>query len=210
MYPECAPLCSPIVPKIKAATVEAHRAATIDKLLDAFGSLVLSRGYTGLSFADIASETDLARTAVYNYFPDLEAMLFAWTEREVANAITDLEHDVRNVSSATDKLRVFIHHQLKGFASRHLPPGREVMSFLNPEVFQRFMRHLEPLERIIRKIVEDGIASGELAAADPAQVVPMVMASIGSKRGAVSTGSEDLELATDALTDFLSKALGAH
>jgi AcrR family transcriptional regulator len=197
------------VPKIKAATVEEHRLATIDRLLDAFGSLVLERGYTGLSFADIAQVAGLARTAVYNYFPDLESMLFAWTEREVANAIAELEGEVAQAASAGEKLRIFVRHQLAGFASRHLPPGQEVMRFLNPETFSRFMRHIEPLERIIRTIVEEGTSSKEFAGTDPDSAVPMVMACIGTKRAEVASDPSALDDATDQLTAFLLRALNA-
>jgi len=198
------------VPKIKAATVEEHRLATIDRLLDAFGSLVLERGYTGLSFADIAQAAGLARTAVYNYFPDLETMLFAWTEREVANAITELEGEVAAEPKASEKLRIFVRHQLRGFASRHLPPGQEVMRFLNPETFERFMRHIEPLERIIRTIVDDGLASGEFSGTDSTDAVPMVMACIGTKRSEVASDPSTLDEATDQLTAFLLRALSSN
>lgn len=197
------------MPKIKAATVEEHRLATIDRLLDAFGSLVLERGYTGLSFADIAQAAGLARTAVYNYFPDLESMLFAWTEREVANAITELEGEVAKAPAASEKLRIFVRHQLAGFASRHLPPGQEVMRFLNPETFERFMRHIEPLERIIRTIVEDGLTSGEFSGTDTTAAVPMVMACIGTKRSEVAADPATLEETTDQLTAFLLRALSS-
>lgn len=195
------------VPKIKAATVEEHRLATIDRLLDAFGSLVLERGYTGLSFADIAQAAGLARTAVYNYFPDIESMLFAWTEREVANAITELEGEVASTGTAAEQLRIFVRHQLKGFATRHLPPGQEVMRFLNPETFGRFMSHIQPLERIVNGIIEGGLERGEFAGTDAATAVPMVMACIGTKRGEVASDPSTLDDATDKLTSFLVRAL---
>ena len=197
------------MPKIKADTVEAHRAQTIDALLDAFGSLVLEHGYAGLSFADIAAKAGLARTAIYNYFPDIEAMLFAWTQREVDNAITDLEHDVARASSAVERLRIFIRHQLQGFATRHLPPGQEVMRFLNPETFGRFMSHIEPLERILEDIVSGGVEAGEFEGAEPKTAVPMVMACIGTKRGEVARDPSTLEQATEDLVAFLTRALGA-
>lgn len=195
------------MPRIKAETVEAHRAQTIDALLEAFGSLVLERGYTGLSFGDIAQRAGLARTAIYNYFPDLEAMLFAWTEREVANAMTQLEEDVSKARTADQKLRIFIRHQLEGFATRHLPPGQEVMRFLNPETFGRFMSHIEPLEKIVHGIISDGLDSGEFAGADPSTAVPMVMACIGTKRGSVAQDPSTLEGATEELATFLLRAL---
>lgn len=169
----------------------------------------MEHGYTGLSFGDIAQRAQLARTAIYNYFPDLESMLFAWTEREVANAMTDLEHEVAGADKAGEKLRIFIRHQLEGFATRHLPPGQEVMRFLNPETFGRFMSHIEPLERIVLEIVENATQSGEFSGVDPNTAVPMIMACIGTKRASVAQDPTGLNEATDELTSFLLRALGA-
>lgn len=197
------------MPKISAPTLEAHRAATIDRLLDAFGELVLKQGYSDVSLADVAAQAGLARTAIYNYFSDRETLLFAWTDREVARTLAILEADVEAADTCAEKLRIFVHQQLLDFATRHLPPGHEVMQFLNPETYGRFMRHIEPVEAIARAIVSTGVSSGEFEHADPATTVPMIMACIGAERGPIATRAHDVEEATDRVTGFLLRALGA-
>lgn len=196
-----------VVPKIKAATIEEHRAATIDQLLDAFGALVLERGYEAASFADVASRSGLARTAVYNYFPDRETMLIAWTDREVARAVEGLQQQVSAAAPGDEQLRIFVARQIADFASRHLPPGQEVIRFLNPEHYERFMGHIQPLGKIVTSIVEDGIAAGTFGAGEPEGLVPMIMACIGAQRGPVAKGDVAPEDATEQVMIFLHRAL---
>lgn len=197
------------MPKISAATLGQHRAATIDRLLDAFGELVLTRGYADVSLSDVASEAGLARTAIYNYYPDRESLLFAWTDREVGRTIDALGRDVAAAPTCAQKLQLFVRQQLSDFETRHLPPGKEVMQFLGPDSYGRFMRHIEPLESIAREIVVAGVSSGEFAAIDPDEAVPLVMACIGSERVPLATGTHDVATATDRVTAFILRALGA-
>jgi AcrR family transcriptional regulator len=195
------------MPKISEPTLEAHRAATVDRLLDAFGELVMSKGYAAVSLADVAAHAGLARTAIYNYFPDRESLLFSWTEREVARTIAILEQEVARASSCAEKLRSFVRAQLVDFANRHLPPGKEVIQFLQPETYGRFMQHIEPVERILRDILSEGASTGEFADLDPGATIPMMMACIGAERGPIASGARSVEEATDRVTDFLLRAL---
>lgn len=195
------------MPKISAPTLEAHRAATVDRLLDAFGEIVMSKGYATVSLADVAAHAGLARTAIYNYFPDRESLLFSWTEREVARTIAILAQEVAQASSCAEKLRSFVRAQLVDFANRHLPPGKEVMQFLQPETYGRFMQHIEPVERILRDILTEGSETGEFADLDPTATIPMMMACIGAERGPIASRSRSVDEATERVTDFLLRAL---
>jgi AcrR family transcriptional regulator len=195
------------MPKISAPTLEAHRAATIDRLLDAFGELVMSKGFSVVSLADVAAHAGLARTAIYNYFPDRETLLFSWTEREVGRTIAILEQEVAQAPTGAEKIRSFVHLQLVDFAARHLPPGQEVIQFLQPETYGRFMQHIEPVERILREILVEGAESGEFADLDPSFTVPMMMACIGAERGPIASRSRTVDEATERVTEFLLRAL---
>lgn len=195
------------MPKISARTIELHRAETIEKLFDAFGELVMERGYADLSLADVASHAGIARTAIYNYFPDREALFFAWTDREVANTLKIVERDLASVASYAEKLRVFVHSQLTQFVARHLPPGKEAMQFLGPGNHDRFTHHIEPMETLLRDVLQQGMAVGEFEAADPEGTVPLVMACIGAERVPLASRRHDVDEATERVTSFLLRAL---
>lgn len=195
------------MPKISARTLEEHRAETIERLIDAFADLVMSKGFADVSMADVAADAGFARTAIYNYFPDREALLFAWTEREVSRAMTLLRERVVESSSCAEKLRVFIRAQLEGFGTRHLPPGQEVMQLLRPETYKSFMSHIEPLEQMLSEIVTEGIAVGEFADVSPAGTVPMIMACIGAERGPLASGTHSIDEASERVAAFVLRAL---
>jgi AcrR family transcriptional regulator len=196
-----------LVPKITARTLEEHRAGTIDRLLDAWSELVMTRGYEGASLADVAAKAGLARTAIYNYFPDKDSLLFAWTDREVHRTLAILEQEIADSPTYAEKLRAFIRLQLVDFASRHLPPGHEVIQFLQPETYHRFMAHIEPVERVLRSIIDEGIQSGEFVDTDPEAMVPMVMACIGSERAPLASRTHAVDDATERVASFVLRAL---
>ena len=197
------------MPKISAPTLEKHRAETVDRLLDAFGELILSRGYADVSLADVAAQAGLARTAIYNYFPDRETLLFSWTDREVRRTLSILEHELEAAPTYAEKIRTFVRLQLLDFTRRHLPPGREVVGMLRPETYGNFMRHVEPLEQIARQIVTEGIEAGEFVETEPGGAVQMMMACIGSERAPLTTRTHSLEESTERVGDFILRALGA-
>jgi AcrR family transcriptional regulator len=197
------------VPKISAATLQEHRAETIDRLLDSWGELVMAKGFDTVTLADVAAQVGLARTAIYNYFPDREALLFAWTDREVQRTVEQLEQELSQVDSYAEKLRVFVRSQLIEFGRRHLPPGKEVVQFMRPETYGRFMDHIEPLEKVLRDIIGKGLEAKEFSDTDPASAVPMVMACIGAERIPLATGTGEVEAATKQVSQFVLRALGA-
>lgn len=197
------------MPKISARTLEEHRAATNDKLLDAFGELIMTKGYDGVSLADVAQQAGLARTAIYNYFPDRETLLCAWTDREVASQLHVLTESLAGAENCGEKLRRWVRMQFDAFTTQHLPPGQEVFQMISPEAYQRLRAHIEPLERTLHAIIQEGGATGEFAQADPETSVPLVMACIGSERLPLATKQHDIDEATDRVTAFLLRALGA-
>lgn len=197
------------MPKIFANSIGEHRVSVTDRLLDAYGELVRAKGYEGVSLADVASQAGLARTAIYNYFPDRESLLFAWTDREVERTLGELEHQVQQAPTAVAKVRVFVRLELESFTASHLPPGQEVIHFLGPDTYKRFMNHIEPVEKMLRAILVDGVDSGEFAQVDPEAMIPMVLACVGAERAPLTTGEHDLDEATERVTSFLLRALGA-
>ena len=64
-------------------TIEAHRAAVRDAALDAAGELIAAHGLTGVTMSRLAATTGIGRATLYKYFPDVDAVLHAWHDRQV-------------------------------------------------------------------------------------------------------------------------------
>ena len=61
------------MPKVIGGSLDAHREHTRGLLFESFGRLLYQRGYDDLTLAEVARDAGLARTAIYNYFPDKES-----------------------------------------------------------------------------------------------------------------------------------------
>ncbi len=78
------------MPKLWNETIEAHRRAVRDATLDATAALVAAHGLASVTMSRIAEETGIGRATLYKYFPDVEAILVAWHERQVTGHLAQL------------------------------------------------------------------------------------------------------------------------
>ena len=78
-------------------TVESHRRAVRDAVLDATAGLVAEHGVAGVSMSGVAEAAGVGRATLYRYFPDLSAVLDAWHERQVTKHL----HELRQVAVQT-------------------------------------------------------------------------------------------------------------
>ena len=81
---------SDLVPKLWNETIEAHRAAVHGATLDATAALVAEHGLASVTMSQIAKATGIGRATLYKYFPDVEAILIAWHERQVTGHLEQL------------------------------------------------------------------------------------------------------------------------
>lgn len=78
------------VPKLWSDTIETHRRAVRDAALDTTALLVAQHGLRAVTMSQIAEETGIGRATLYKYFPDVEAILRAWHEREISGHLEQL------------------------------------------------------------------------------------------------------------------------
>lgn len=70
-------------PKLWSETIETHRRAVQDSILDATAALVAEQGLREVTMSEIAEKSGIGRATLYKYFPDVDTMLLAWHERQV-------------------------------------------------------------------------------------------------------------------------------
>ena len=78
------------VPKLWTQTLEEHRRAVHDATLDTTAALVHEHGLAAVTMSKIAAETGIGRATLYKYFPDVEAILIAWHERQIGRHLRQL------------------------------------------------------------------------------------------------------------------------
>ena len=92
------------VPKLWDETIEAHRRAVRDATLDTTAALVAEHGLRAVTMSKIAEETGIGRATLYKYFPDVEAILRAWHERQIAGHMSQLAEARDRAGDAGERL----------------------------------------------------------------------------------------------------------
>ena len=62
-----------------------------DATLDAFAALIGTRGLAAVTMSQLAAAAGIGRATLYKYFPDVESVLVAWHERQIARHLHLLE-----------------------------------------------------------------------------------------------------------------------
>ncbi|MDQ6901044.1 MAG: TetR/AcrR family transcriptional regulator [Candidatus Dormibacteraeota bacterium] len=145
------------MPKLWNETIEAHRRAVRDATLDTAAALVAEHGLASVTMSQIAEATGIGRATLYKYFPDVEAILFAWHERQVTGHLEQLT-DVRNqAGEARERLEAV----LEAFALiQHEHHGTELAALLHrgKHVAQAQQR----LSSFICDLLIEGAETGDL------------------------------------------------
>ncbi len=109
-----------MVPRLWNETIEEHRRAVRDATLDATAALVAEHGLRSVTMSQIAEETGIGRATLYKYFPDVEAILVAWHQRQVTGHLEQLAELRDRIGDAGERLEAvleayaLIHHEHHG------------------------------------------------------------------------------------------------
>jgi AcrR family transcriptional regulator len=200
------------MPRINAASVAAHRELMEGRLLDAVGEILTERGYAQLTLTDVAERAGMARSSVYGYARDKEALLMAYVERSVARFVEETRVEVARAADAPTRLRVLIRCQMHQFRSEpgagDTPPGMVEGADLGPGVHARLMVLFRPLHEMVAEILEQGMADGSFRTVPIEPILPLIAACLGAERLPVGTGRVDPDVAADRVSDFVLNALG--
>jgi AcrR family transcriptional regulator len=97
-----------VVPKLWNETIEAHRAAVREAILDTTWALVAEHGLRSVTMSQIAEKTGIGRATLYKYFPDVEAILLAWHKRHVTGHLEHLTELRDHAGDARERLEAVL------------------------------------------------------------------------------------------------------
>lgn len=148
------------MPKLWNETIEEHRSAVRDATLDATAALVAEHGLMSVTMSRIAQETGIGRATLYKYFPDVESILTAWHERQVAHHLEQLEVVRDRITDPGERLQAVLEAYALILYGRHSHHGTDMAALLHqgPSITQAHERLL----MLVRDLVGEGAASGAL------------------------------------------------
>jgi AcrR family transcriptional regulator len=109
------------MPNLWTDTIETHRREVRDAILDATAALAMEQGVLSVTMSQIAEDTGIGRATLYRYFPDVESILLAWHDREVAAHVAHLAQIRDEASDPAGRLEAVLrtYARLSHHARRH-------------------------------------------------------------------------------------------
>ena len=141
-----------------------RQAEILRAALRAFGE----KGYHATTLEDIAEHLGVRKTALYHYFPDKEAILFACHRESLAEVERHLEEAREQFSEAPDRLRYVIREHVRVMTETL---EGSTLAFEIPALSRKHQTKIvsarDRYERGLRDIVSQGIDEGDFRATDP-------------------------------------------
>ncbi|MBP2368938.1 TetR/AcrR family transcriptional regulator [Pseudonocardia parietis] len=201
------------MPKLIGDSLAAHREQVRERVFAALREQLYRRGFEAVTLSGVAAAAGVGRSAMYNHFPDRQALLVAFVEAEADRYVTDLDTALTGASSPPERLAVFARMQLRRLAEFHLPPGQALAGALDPQAYRRIAAHADPIGDRLVTILRDGAADGSMADEDPAVLAALVSAALSSRR-IVDVGPSELDAtvatAVRAVQRMVAPPHGAH
>lgn len=142
------------MPKLWNETMEAHRRAVRDAILNTAAALVAEYGLASVTMSQIAEQTGIGRATLYKYFPDVESILVAWHERQVAGHLDHLSEVRDQAGDPVERLESV----LEAFALiSHEHHATELAALLHRG------EHIDHAQQQLRGFVRDLLAEGAAA-----------------------------------------------
>lgn len=108
-----------VVPSRWTETVETHRQDVRHAIVDTAAALVAEKGLLSVTMSEIAQKTGIGRATLYKYFPEVEAILFAWHERHITRHLQHLIEVRDHADDPGERLKaVFQAYALHAHESR--------------------------------------------------------------------------------------------
>jgi AcrR family transcriptional regulator len=148
------------VPRLWNDTIQAHRAAVNDAILDTTAALVAKHGLRSVTMSQIAEQTGIGRATLYKYFPDVEAILAAWHERQIAAHLQQLTDLRDQAGDAGQRLNAVLEAYALISHDTHGHHDSELAAILHRD--EQVTRAQHQLRDMIRDLLTEAVATGEV------------------------------------------------
>ncbi|KAB1143291.1 TetR/AcrR family transcriptional regulator [Streptomyces luteolifulvus] len=147
------------MPKLWNETIEQHRRAVRDAVVEVTAALVAEHGLRGVTMSRIAEGTGIGRATLYKYFPDVESIMSAWHERQIAGHLQELAALRDRPGSAGERLTAVLDAYALIQQRRH-GHDPEISAVLHRgDHVDRAERHLL---RFVGELLAEGVEAGEV------------------------------------------------
>jgi len=148
------------VPKLWTDTIETHRREVHDAVLDTAAGLIAENGLLAVTMSRIAQETGIGRATLYKYFPDVESILLAWHERQIAMHLEQLVTVSNQGGDPVHRLQAVLEAYALITHEAHGHPDSELAASMHRD--QQVHRAEHQLQRLVQGLLSDAAKSGAI------------------------------------------------
>jgi len=148
------------VPKLWTETIESHRREVRDAILDTTAALVAEHGLLSVTMSRIAEETGIGRATLYKYFPDVEAILRAWHQRQITGHLEYLAEVRDQAGEPGERLEAVLEAYALISRESHGHHDTEFAAFLHRD--EQVTRAEHQVHDMIRDLLIEAAETGDV------------------------------------------------
>jgi AcrR family transcriptional regulator len=159
------------VPRLWDDTIQAHRHQVREAILDTTAALVATHGLLAVTMSQIAAATGIGRATLYKYFPDVEAILLAWHQRQISGHLDQLAEVRDQAGDADQRLEAVLEAYALIAHQAHGHRDSELAAFLHRD------QHVTKAEQQLRDMLQDLLTQAAATGKIRGDVAPSELAS---------------------------------
>jgi AcrR family transcriptional regulator len=196
----------------RGATRARRRDRQRDAILRAAARLFRDRGYADTGMRDIAAASDISAANLYHYFNGKDELLYYCQDRALDRMLESVAGARRTTTSAAERLRlVFVTHVRTLLDDIEGATAHVHTESLPPALRTALVRKRDRYEQALRRVITDGVKSGELVHMDPAIVT---RAMLGAMNWTVTwfrpDGADTADVVGDVIARFLVRGVASR
>jgi AcrR family transcriptional regulator len=148
-------------------------------ILKSAAGIFRSRGFADTGMRDIADAADLSPANLYHYFRGKDEILFYCQDRALDRMLASAADGRKAKGKAAERLhRVLSSHIVTMLDDVQGAAAHNEVESLSPVLRDKIIQKRDRYERAVRKLVADGVASGEFVHVDPAIVTRAMLGAL--------------------------------
>jgi AcrR family transcriptional regulator len=133
-----------------------------DLILKSAEKVFSEKGFLNSTISDVAKETGVSDTTIYEYFSSKEELLFSIPRDNIELSKEILDSHLNYISGTSNKLRAMIYHLCKYyqenpyFASVSLMTLKTNKKFMETDIYKALIEYYKLMIDVIEKGIQDG------------------------------------------------------
>jgi len=166
-------------PNSASAHVQAKRARRREEILHAALAEVREEGFHTATLEGIAERIGIRKAALYHYFPDKDAILYACHRESLAELERLIAASLDSCAGPAERLAFFIREHVRVMTEtlEGSPLAFEVPA-LSAERRAEIVAGRDAYERVLRDLIADGVAAGAFRTVDPKVAVFAILGAV--------------------------------